>query len=79
MDYPGDHGKFKGRRWTVKKFANKFRNIDMVIIDDTYGYNRIVLSGMFYQGDEWKEWSMNIYYTGDMIYLTEDFNKKKKK
>ena len=79
MDVPGNHGKFTGKRWSIKKFANKFPDIDMEIIDVSFDYYHIVLSGMFYQEDAWQEWSMDISYTGDMIYLTEDLSKKKKK
>lgn len=79
IDVPGKHGKFKGKRWSIKKFASKFPDIDMEIIDVSFAYHRIVLSGMFYQGKNWKEWSMDISYTGDMVYLTEDLHKKKKK
>lgn len=79
LDVSGGRGKLKGRRWSVKKFAHKFPDIDMEIVDVNFSHYQIVLSGMLYEEDSWKEWSMDIFYTGDMVYLTEYWKKRKKK
>lgn len=65
-----NHGKIKGKKYSLKKFVKKYKNIDMEIIDETYGYNQSKFAGYFYSERNIKEFLIEIYHEGDMKYIT---------
>jgi hypothetical protein len=70
MNMDRNYRKFKGKRYSLKKFMNKYPEIDMEIIDETYGYNQSKFSGFMYKGKKNKEFMMEVYHFGDMKYIT---------
>lgn len=49
-----------------------FNNIDLEIIDETYGYNQSKFSGYIYEKNMIKECIIEIYHFNNMKYITEE-------
>ncbi|RDU24901.1 hypothetical protein [Anaerosacchariphilus polymeriproducens] len=64
-------GKIAGRKYSLKSFVEKYEKVDMEIIDATYGYNMSNFSGYMYFKHKIKEFTIELYHFGDMIFLTE--------
>lgn len=69
-----NYGKIKGRKYSLKKFIKKYQEMDMEIIDETYGYNGSNFAGWFYDGKDIKEFIIELYHTGAMKYITATDN-----
>lgn len=67
-----NYGKIEGRKYSLKKFAKKFPNVDMEIIDTTFDGYHCKLSGYLYKKGKIYEFLMEICYLGDMIYKTKE-------
>lgn len=70
MNMDRNSSKFKGKKYSLKRFIKKHPEIDMEIIDETYGYNQSKFSGFLYKGKKIKEFMMEVYHLGDMKYIT---------
>lgn len=69
-----DYGEFTGRKITLKEFIEEFRQYNFEIVDELYGFNQVQYSGFLSLPNkaDFIEYSMNFYYTGDFIYLTQE-------
>lgn len=70
----GYFGKFKGRKYSLKKFVKKHQKVSMEIIDEAYGYCMAKFMGWMYVGKKGKikEFIIELYYTGSMKYITQE-------
>ncbi|MDE5540122.1 MAG: hypothetical protein K2J20_06510 [Bacilli bacterium] len=70
----GKYGKFVGRKIGFKEFIEKFKKYSFEVVDELYGFNQVQYSGflMLSNAKDFIEYSMNFYYTGDLIYLTKE-------
>ncbi len=71
MDMPGKDGSFKGREISLEDYARNSGNVDMEIVDETYGYNKSKFSGYMYNGEEIKGFVIEVYHFGPMVYVME--------
>lgn len=74
LNTQGRLGKFKGRKYSLKKFVKKHQKVSMEIIDETYGYCMVKFMGWMYVGKKRKikEFVIELYYTGSMKYIIEE-------
>lgn len=70
----GDYGEFIGRKIKLRDFINEFKQYSFEIVDELYGFNQIQYGGFLSlpNKDDFIEFSMDFYYTGDLIYLTKE-------
>ena len=71
----GYFGKFKGRKYSLKKFVKKHQKVSMEIVDETYGCGMAKFMGFMYVGKKRKikEFIIELsYYAGSMKYVTEE-------
>lgn len=62
--------RLKGKRFRLEEFSYKYKELDLEIIDETYGYNISKFSGVYYKGKKTVEFMIEIYHLGDMKYIT---------
>lgn len=72
FDLTGDFGKFSGEKFNLQDFSKTFKNIDLEIVDETYGYNQSKFFGYIYEKDIIKECIIEIYHFNNMKYFTEE-------
>lgn len=65
-------GKFTGKKYWLKKFSDKYKKVNMEIIDETYYHNISKFTGWIYRKNKIKEFIIEIYHFGNMVYRTED-------
>lgn len=64
-------GKKKYRKYDIQEFPKllKKKNISSFeIVDQYFGYNSVMLCGVLWKNDIWKQFQLELYYDGDMIY-----------
>lgn len=66
----GNYGAFRGRKLPLDEFVRSFEGLD--VMDETYGYNQLKLTGFYSCGEYVLESIIEIYYEGDMSYLVEE-------
>lgn len=69
------HRRIKGREYSISQFCKKFKDVDMEIVDETYGFNKTRLTGYMYNKNHMKEFVIELSHEGDMIYITEHTRK----
>lgn len=69
-----DNGEFTGRKIKLKEFINEFQQYSFEVVDELYGFNQVQYSGFLSlpNKEDFIQCSMDFYYTGDLIYLTEE-------
>lgn len=70
----GRHGKFKGRKMSLKKFLKKYKKYSFEVVDELYGYNSVQYSGyLSLTGSKvMTEMTLSIYHFGEIVYKTEE-------
>ena len=70
----GEYGKFQGEKLELPEFLKKYDWISFEIIDELYGYNQVIYSGiLLVEGSEdFMEMDISIYFTGNIIYETAE-------
>lgn len=70
----GDYGEFSGRKISLEGFIKEFKQYSLEIVDELYGFNQVQYSGYLSlpNTEDFIEYSMDFYYTGDLIYLTKE-------
>lgn len=70
----GHYGEFTGRKIKLKEFINEFQQYSFEVVDELYGFNQVQYSGFLSlpNKEDFIQCSMDFYYTGDLIYLTEE-------
>ena len=70
----GNYGSFKGKKLSLKNFLKNFKEYSLEIIDELYGFNQAEYNGFLYLPDKENviEYSMSFYYTGGLVYITEE-------
>lgn len=70
----GEYGEFTGRKIALKDFIKEFKEYRFEVVDELYGFNQTEYSGYISLPNEkdFIECSINIYYTEDLIYLTDE-------
>lgn len=72
LNTDGHCGTFKGEKYQVIDFIQRYSIIDMEIIDESYGYNQSKFSGYSFQGKKIQEFIVEIYHLGNMKYIVEE-------
>ena len=70
----GEYGRFSGKKQTWEKFTQKHPDFSIEILDELYGFNQVRYEGYLSLPDKENliEFCMSVYYTGDLIYETEE-------
>lgn len=70
----GNYGNFKGKKLSLKNFLKNFKEYSLEVIDELYGFNQAEYNGFIYLPDKENviEYSMSFYYTGSLVYITEE-------
>ena len=70
----GRCGKFRGEKMELTDFIKKYKEFSFEVVDELYGYNQVYYSGYLTlpKKRDLREMQMDIYYTGDIVYTTED-------
>ncbi len=70
----GDYGEFLGKKINLKDFINEYKQYSFEITDELYGFNQVQYTGYLSlpNREDYIEFNMNFYYTGDIIYLTKE-------
>lgn len=67
----GNHGSFHGKKIPLQVFVCNSDRISIDVIDETYGYNLLKLSGFLSSESDIHECIVEIYYTEELSYLIE--------
>lgn len=67
-----NNDKIKGKKYSLKKFAEKHKRVNMEIIDTMSAYNKCFFTGWMYTKKQRCEFFLEIYYSGNMVYVTEE-------
>lgn len=70
----GEYRSFSGKKQTWEKFSRKHPEFSFEVTDELYGFNQVRYEGYLSLPDREKltEFCMAVYYTGDLIYETEE-------
>ena len=70
----GKYGDFEGTKLSLKEFVEKYDEYFFEIIDEMYGYNQVEYIGYlnFPGKDDLIQMSLSLYFTGDVVYETEE-------
>lgn len=70
----GNYGNFSGRKLEISDFISEFREYSLEVVDELYGFNQLEYSGYITLANSQNliQFSMSFYYTGDLIYITEE-------
>ncbi len=70
----GKYGDFEGTKMSLKDFVEKYAEYYFEILDELYGFNQVEYIGYLRspQKDELFQMSLSMYFTGDIIYETEE-------
>ena len=76
MDYAhvpcGNCGEFSGRKMTLETFLAEYAGSTLEILDESYGYRSVKLTGFLDAGDRLLECTLDLYYTGEFRYLLKE-------
>lgn len=70
----GNYGKFTGQKLSINNFIKEYKQFSFEVVNELYGFNRVQYSGFLSLPDkeDFIECSMEFYYAGNLIYLTEE-------
>ena len=70
----GKYGDFEGTKMSLKDFIEKYSEYYFEILDELYGFNQVEYIGYLRspQNDELIQMSLSMYFTGDIVYETEE-------
>lgn len=70
----GQYGEFQGRKMALDDFIREYASFSFEIVDELYGYNQVNYAGyLTIPGDEiLREMEISVYYTGNIIYITQE-------
>ncbi|MDO5411699.1 MAG: hypothetical protein Q4F21_14850 [Lachnospiraceae bacterium] len=70
----GAYGKFQGEKLELSQFLERYDWAGFEVVDELYGYNQVVYSGYLSiaETDDLIETDISIYFTGNIIYKTEE-------
>ena len=68
----GNVGPFRGEKFLLKEFLNRYPEPYYVILDETYGYHQAKYSGFFHEKEAIRECILEICYNGDMVFVIEE-------
>ncbi len=71
MKSNGRYGKFEAEKITLQEFLVRFNVFGFSIVDEVYGYNQTKYWGYLTSQREFFECILEIYYTGDMLFIEE--------
>lgn len=68
----GNYGHFQGKKLPLQEFITTAAHISINVIDETYGYHQLKLSGFLSAGTSVQECILEICYTDPLCYLIEE-------
>lgn len=71
FDGIGSIGEFKGKKMMFEDFVQQYPMFTFSIIDEMYGYNQTKYWGWLTVNRDMQECIIEIYHTGDMVFVDE--------
>ena len=69
----GSYGNYNGKKITIKDFLKEYKDYSLEVVNELFGYNMVEYSGFLtIPGKEDIEFSLGLYYTGNLIYYTKE-------
>lgn len=70
----GKYGNFNGEKISLKDFVKDYDNYYFEIVDELYGFNQVEYIGYLHspEKDELTQMSLSMYFTGDIVYETDE-------
>ena len=70
----GSYGNYNGKKITIKEFLKEYKNYSLEVVNKLYGYNMVEYNGFLQipKKDDLIEFSIGIYYSGNLKYHTEE-------
>lgn len=68
----GEYGAFQAEKIEITEFLKKYDDFTFEIVDELYGYNKLFYSGYLRHKDKIYAMDFYIYFTGEIIYETEE-------
>jgi len=69
LEHTGNTGTFGGEKLFLRDFIDRTKNFGFSVMDETFGFNRTKLSGYLSWERRVFECVLEIYHTGDMVYV----------
>lgn len=68
----GNCGSFTGRKMTLTAFMQEYPSFSLDIMDESYGYRQVNLTGFLGLEDRLLEFRLELYYTGAFQYVLKE-------
>lgn len=70
----GKKGGLRGEKLTITEFTVKYKGYSFEVIDEYYGWHRLLLAGWLWMPDTYpKDMTLSIgYFKGDVVYNTDE-------
>ena len=70
----GQYGVFEGKKMSLEDFIDKYDEYSFEIVDEMYGINQVEYIGYlsFPKKEDLIQMSLSLYFTGDIVYETEE-------
>ena len=70
----GQYGVFEGKKMSLEDFIDKYDEYSFEIVDEMYGFNQVEYIGYlsFPKKEDLIQMSLSLYFTGDIVYETEE-------
>lgn len=70
----GKYGDFRGKKMLLKDFLKQYEEYSFEIVDEMYGFHQVEYIGYLYfpEKEGSVQMSLSIYFTGDIVYETEE-------
>lgn len=70
----GRYGDFRGKKMSLEDFLDQYNEYSFEIVDEMYGFNQVEYIGYLRLPDKEEsiQMSLSMYFTGDIVYETEE-------
>ena len=70
----GQYGVFEGKKMSLEDFIDKYDEYSFESVDEMYGFNQVEYIGYlsFPKKEDLIQMSLSLYFTGDIVYETEE-------
>lgn len=70
----GRYGDFRGKKMSLKDFLDQYNKYSFEIVDEMYRFNKVEYIGYLRLPDKEEsiQMSLSMYFTGDIVYETEE-------
>lgn len=71
MEHMGNTGKITGEKMFLREFIERYPDVGMTVMDETYGYNMTKYNGYMLNGEGLYNCILEICHEGDMTFVEE--------